>query len=197
MDDGANYGSEILIPAGKQYAIPDKDITIGFGSYNGHTTGDYWRFVQGAMKGLLIQDSSGNEYFSASNGDIGIKKLLPKTTTVDLGASNNKFRAGYFSDLVEIGTATKNANGSTLLPNGLRLTWGSFTLTGDQSKTVSFPVEFASACYQVVVSQNTERDGGVAKPYLNGVVARSFSTTGFTAECWNVEESYSYIAIGV
>ena len=69
-DDGGTYGSEIEIPASRTYDIPTYDITIGFGSRSGHTTGEYWAFEQGAMKGLVIEDSGGDEYFSASNGII-------------------------------------------------------------------------------------------------------------------------------
>jgi len=70
VNNGATYGSEITIPSNRQYEIPSKEITIGFGSRSGHTTDEYWAFEQGDMRGLVIEDSSGDEYFSASNGII-------------------------------------------------------------------------------------------------------------------------------
>ena len=90
VDDGVSYGSEIKIPDTKMYKIPSIDITIAFGLYNGHTSGDYWKFVQGAMRGLAITDSAGNEYFSASNGVLDVLQINePETTNIVYGAVFN------------------------------------------------------------------------------------------------------------
>ena len=72
--DNITYGNEILIPDSKTYTIPNKEITIRFGSQTGHKSGEYWEFEQGSMRGLVITDTAGNEYFSASNGVVNVKK---------------------------------------------------------------------------------------------------------------------------
>jgi hypothetical protein len=146
-DDGISYGSEITIPANRQYDIPDKEITIGFGAHTGHTVGDYWRFVQGAMKGLSILDSAGSEYLSASGGEVGIKKLLAKTATVDLGTSDDPLRDAWFSGAVNIGTAVKaQYAGSSLLPNGMIVKWGRTSLPSSAPCEIEFPVQFPNYC---------------------------------------------------
>ncbi len=76
IDDGTTYGEVITIPLSGNYSIPSKDITIKFGSVSGHTAGDYWSFEQGAMRGLAITDSAGDEYFSASSGVVNVKETL-------------------------------------------------------------------------------------------------------------------------
>ena len=90
VDDGASFGSTIVIPQAKTYEIPSKDITIAFDSRNGHSVGDYWRFIQGSMRGLVIEDSSGNEYLSASGGVVTITQINQETT-------NNKVYGAVFN----------------------------------------------------------------------------------------------------
>lgn len=87
VDDGASFGSTIVIHPSKTYEIPSKDITIAFDSRSEHSVGDYWRFVQGAMRGLVIEDSSGNEYLSASGGAVEIKQ------TNEVGTENKVYGA--------------------------------------------------------------------------------------------------------
>ncbi len=72
---GTSWGSDIPIPANEAISITGFGIDILFGHFEGHTVGDYWSFTQGAMRGLAITDSAGSEYFSASNGVVGIKNL--------------------------------------------------------------------------------------------------------------------------
>ena len=67
---GTTWGSDTLIPQNGAISITGFGIDILFGNFTGHTVGNYWSFKQGAMRGLVITDSAGNEYFSASSGVI-------------------------------------------------------------------------------------------------------------------------------
>jgi hypothetical protein len=81
VNNGSSYGAEITIPINKKYTISGYDITFVFGSYTGHTSGSYWAFTQGGMKGLSIQNSGGTEYVSASAGVLSAKQINTQGTS--------------------------------------------------------------------------------------------------------------------
>ncbi|ADY13701.1 hypothetical protein [Sphaerochaeta globosa] len=81
VNNGSSYSSEIAIPVNKQYSIGGYDITFRIGSYNGHTSGNYWTFKQGGMKGLSIQSSNGVEYVTASAGVLSATQINTQGTT--------------------------------------------------------------------------------------------------------------------
>jgi len=69
-NNGTTWYSNIIIPNTLRYDLAGYGITIAFVSCDGHVINDLWVFTQGAMRGLSIIDSNGDEYFSASNGEI-------------------------------------------------------------------------------------------------------------------------------
>jgi hypothetical protein len=131
---GAYTSAQIPMTTGGTYNLnngTDYGITISFGKAYGHTLNDKWTFVQGAMRGLSIIDSSGDEYFSASSGNVYADNL-------DVSGD------------ITLGTPSLSSTGYSLLPNGLLLQWGSFSSTTDGDQTVYFPVAFTTG-YQTVV----------------------------------------------
>jgi len=76
---GAFLSAELYLDTGETFTLDDGTtdygITITFDSPYGHTLGDYWEFEQGAMNGMIIQDSSGVEYLKASGGVVTATKL--------------------------------------------------------------------------------------------------------------------------
>ena len=98
---GSVFSDELVLNTGSKFDLDDGTtdygITIQFNSPYGHTVGNYWSFTQGAMRGLVITDSAGNEYFSASNGNIDAKKIWikaqPVTVKKDTWARIVEFRS--------------------------------------------------------------------------------------------------------
>lgn len=126
--DGGTWSSEITIPSSLTYAIPGSEITIAFGSRYGHTVGDSWTFTQASMRALSVKDNAGNEFFSASAGEV--------------------FYQG--SPIIEEGS---NSNGEWVkFASGLMICWRKADYSGSDSFTlVSFPIPFADNSYSVSV----------------------------------------------
>jgi len=91
----SDWSADIVVG---DYAIPGFDLTISFATAYGHYVGDLWTFEQGAMKGLVIVDADGNEYFSASDGVVDLKALNasgPVTAqSIDTGGGPMTFDQG-------------------------------------------------------------------------------------------------------
>lgn len=99
-----------------------------------------------------------------------------------------------------------SANGYFSFPNGLTFQWGVVTgwTADNQTKTVSFPTAFNTACFSCMIVCNTPLNAGDKG---NGIVLNSFNTTTFNAtihgERWNLPSGgwpavkAWFIAIGV
>jgi hypothetical protein len=74
-DNGATWSSAVAFNGVDSYVLGTTGITITFSSMLNHAIGDTWTLTQGAMRGLSIIDSSGTEYFSASNGVVTATKI--------------------------------------------------------------------------------------------------------------------------
>lgn len=102
--------------------------------------------------------------------------------------------------------AELSSNGYTKLPNGLTFQWGVVTgwTRDNETKVVSFPIPFETACFSCVIVANTPMNAGDKG---NNIVLNSFNTTEFNAtihgERWNVPSGgwpavkAWFIAIGV
>lgn len=92
---------------------------------------------------------------------------------------------------------TVAAAGSTFLPGGVILKWGSGSVTNTQ--TVNFASAFPTACWQVILQPINNGAVTVANDY---VYVASFNTTGFSATAVRRitlagnTVAFSYIAIG-
>lgn len=86
-----------------------------------------------------------------------------------------------------------SSSGYQKLPGGLIMQWGSGTLTGNQTATITFPVAFATAGLSIVVS-DSDTSSSVDAHTLKASIA---STTQATIKNTNTEtRPYHYIAIG-
>ena len=134
MNDGTNYG-----------------IKIKFTADYGHVVDDIWSFVQGAMRGLSIQDSSGTEYVEASNGGFNITKMLIGNGDTVLGVKAGHVTIGgqTHSDIVLPsnggtweGTVTwkSTGTGDITLPKGsfIQGTPDKFRVTNTDPSSYSF-----------------------------------------------------------
>lgn len=86
------------------------------------------------------------------------------------------------------GTTVASASGSTFLPGGIILKWGTGAITGS---TQTFPVAFPNNAYSMIVV-------GSATSYTGGFVVSALSTTNFTVSrtSGSGNTGYYYIAIG-
>lgn len=97
-------------------------------------------------------------------------------------------------------------DGYTKLPNGLTFQWGVVTgwTRDNETKVVSFPIPFETACFSCVIVANTPMNAGDKG---NGIVLNSFNTTEFNATIhgargnvpsggWTAVKAW-FIAIGV
>lgn len=95
------------------------------------------------------------------------------------------------------GNPTIGTNGSTFLPGGIILKWGTATVTNTQ--TVNFITPFPTACFQVILQPINNQAVTVANDY---VYVASFNTTSFNATAVRRitlvgnTVNFSYIAIG-
>lgn len=71
------------------------------------------------------------------------------------------------------GVTTAGATGSTVLPGGIILKWGSLSFTHPTTTTVTFAVAFPTSCYNVQVTNISSNWAGVFP------TVSTLSTTGF------------------
>jgi hypothetical protein len=121
------------------------------------------------------------------NANIPLATDLISNSQADLYA-NNQF----------LGSTTGNAtNGYYKLPNGAIIQWGVSTGNTSGVKTVSFPISFATACYNVQFSLAFDSSGTTVPIVLDRTFA--FTTTQFkyrvnaSGTDWNLY----WVAIGV
>lgn len=73
-------------------------------------------------------DIGGTLFISGETKGLAVGNLLPSANGRSIGEPGNRFEDGYFNTLdasaLTLGNSSKNANGYTLLPNGLLLLWG-------------------------------------------------------------------------
>lgn len=124
-------------------------------------------------------------------------RLIGEFTTDDDGNILTVTKDGEFN------VTTNNAtNGYLKLPNGLTFQWGTELNWSNyrQQKTITFPVAFNTACYNIQLSSNLrQRTGDNGSSW--GVVSKT--TNNFVAWCgveggnWNSNLTLYWFAIGV
>jgi hypothetical protein len=91
------------------------------------------------------------------------------------------------------GNKSLAASGYYKLPGGLIIQWGSISVTGGGPTTGSFPIAFASSCYQIIGSQSVTGNITGAQ-----VVLVPISTSQYNASCATANTStISWMAVGV
>jgi hypothetical protein len=66
-------------------------------------------------------------------------------------------QSGYIvSNTLNLGTASKAANGYTFLPNGLKMNWGTVTANNTTAGNVTFTSAFSTQCFGVTCTGNNE-----------------------------------------
>ena len=124
-------------------------------------------------------------------------RLIGEFTTDDDGNILTVTKDGEFN------VTTNNAtNGYLKLPNGLTFQWGTELNWSNyrQQKTITFPVAFNTACYNIQLSSNI-RQGTGDNGSSWGVVSKT--TNNFVAWCgveggnWNSNLTLYWFAIGV
>ena len=117
---GTTWGSDITIPLNGTVPITGFGIDVSFSNYSGHTIGDYWSFTQGAMRGIVITDATGNEYFSASSGALTTKNI-DASGTIKGNVTGNV--TGNLTGNVT-GNVTGDVNGNVNTYGTLNKVWG-------------------------------------------------------------------------
>ena len=158
--------------------------------------------------GIILYDSNSNivaeipkdaMLFSGTSLSASVESTTPgiKTMNVspsegdtyDIGASNKRFKNGYFSEAAYIGTPSKTANGYTLLPNGLILQWMNIAVTdANENISITFPTAFPNSCFYVGVTSS-----GTSKTTSGWGYAQSITNSGCRITTWNATR---IIAIG-
>jgi len=164
------YSADINLVAGVQTTLTGYDIKIAFGSESGHVVADKWEFAQGAMRGLSIMDSAGEEYLEASAGVLNVAEIT--------------------TDLINLKTFDDDSPGYTYLPNGIIIQWGHYesnNTAGGYSNT--FAITFPTACHAV----EPITTGAVSSGFAPTVI--SISASGFYSRQYD-SWGGKYIAIG-
>jgi hypothetical protein len=104
------------------------------------------------------------------------------TVTNNITAANANITSNTFT----LGSSSIAPSGFTTMPNGLKLVWGSATISSSTT-TVTFPSAFSSVVYNIQLT-NTE-DGKLWVTASN--------TTTFTADNQAASSTVYYMAIGV
>lgn len=111
--------------------------------------------------------------------------LYAKSTTSNTVNNDIYFeRASNDGSAVVQLTTTKvnplaSASGSSFLPGGIMIQWGSQSFVGTQNPTVTFPTAFPNACFNIQLSLfNSGYTSATVAP-VNVIL--SVSTSGFTA----------------
>ena len=101
--------------------------------------------------------------------------------------SNNQFLAST------IGNA---ANGSYTFPNGLIMQWGSKSISGAGTRTVSFLPAFTTAVYCIQITRTQTASPGASYSYF--IDSSTVSTAGFTYDNSDGHSwGFYWFAIGV
>lgn len=176
---GAYTSGQISMTTAGTYALDngtDYEITITFAKAYGHTLGDKWNFIQGAMRGLSIRDSSGSEYVAAGEGTLQVR------------------------DKIELGTPSLSANGYSLLPNGLIAIWG--THAGNDT-TWTLPISITSLLTYVASTIGGGTAGAVNSSWVSNTVVNGRITKVRTRTTYSTagsnglgSESSHYLIIG-
>ena len=97
----------------------------------------------------------------------------PLSTTAAVGTNTTQIATTAFA----YGTLSAATNGYTILPNGLYIQWGtSASVLGDGSTTVTYPIAFPSAIYNVqITAMGTMRITGQGEDRVGPVGLTTFS----------------------
>ncbi len=117
----------------------------------------------------------------------GAEMATSGAPTTDAGIANKK----YVDDKQVISASLLSANGYVKI-GSLYIQWGSVDPGGSYTASVSFPITFPNAVYQVVVGGSNSTGGGRINCY-----ATSITTSGFTAGIEPGEGPARWIAIGI
>lgn len=160
--------------------------TVSFSSLSSSITNDSIKLPSTATGGQVLTYNGSTTTWVAS----AVPKELPQTaTTGQVLTYNGSTSAWGASSLSAQGfTVSKSTNGYTYLPNGIIMQWGitGIISAGDLvQETVTFPVSFPNACFNVTTSLSGNLYGqtdGLGTKRVQVVAANSLSNTSVVLE---------------
>lgn len=75
------------IPLNKLISFPSHDVIAQFANRVGHTINDIWAFEQKEIRGLVIVDSNGTEFFAASDNIVSVKQQMEVSANLPTAAA--------------------------------------------------------------------------------------------------------------
>ena len=151
-------------------------------SYNGSNA----VFGAGAGEGLELRANNQNSITVSSSGDITAAGNTSFNKSVSVNNNISAANLTVSSNSFTLGSSSISPNGYTTLPNGLKLMWGTASVT-TASTTVTFPTPFSSVVYSVTLTGTVDS---------SDVRLLSSNTTTFRADV-DFNCTVNYMAIGV